>query len=43
MYEELDRPRKIGHFLMKCEHIKESLIEAAGGKLPAEAAAHVQT
>jgi anti-sigma factor RsiW len=28
---------------MKCEHIKESLIEAAGGKLPAEAAAHVQT
>jgi anti-sigma factor RsiW len=28
---------------MKCEHIKESLIEAAGGKLPAEAAVHVQT
>jgi hypothetical protein len=28
---------------MKCEQIKESFIEAAGGKLPAEAAAHVQT
>ena len=33
---------KVGR-VMKCEHIKESLIEAAGGKLPAEAAAHVQT
>jgi anti-sigma factor RsiW len=28
---------------MKCEQIKEMFIEAAGGKLPAEAAAHVQT
>ena len=28
---------------MKCEHIQERFIEAAGGKLPAEAAAHVQT
>jgi hypothetical protein len=28
---------------MKCEQIKEMFIEAAGDKLPAEAAAHVQT
>lgn len=28
---------------MKCEQFKESFIEAAGSKLPAESAAHVQT
>ena len=28
---------------MKCEQIRESFIEAAGSKLPAETAAHVQT
>jgi anti-sigma factor RsiW len=28
---------------MKCEQIRESFIEAAGSKLPAESAAHVQT
>jgi anti-sigma factor RsiW len=28
---------------MKCEQIRKTFIEAAGGKLPAETAAHVQT